>query len=154
MSLITNNLDNYYMNYAFELSKKAYSLNEVPVGAIIVLNGEIIAEGYNQKESNNSVISHAEIIAIENASKYLNNWRLNQCQMYVTLEPCPMCAGAIIQSRISKIVYGTNNPNYGSFNSIIDLHKYYPDSKNLQIQSGIMDKEISELLKSFFRKKI
>lgn len=154
MNNSTYNTEDYYMRIAFDLAKKALDLNEVPVGAIIVLDGEIISQGYNRKESDNCVIAHAEMIAIQQASKYLNNWRLNRCEMYVTLEPCPMCTGAIIQSRISKITYGSKNPNYGSLESVLNLQNYYPDAKNISLKSGIMNDEISEMLKNFFRKKL
>lgn len=154
MNNSTYNTEDYYMRIAFDLAKKALDLNEVPVGAIIVLDGKIISQGYNRKESDNCVIAHAEMIAIQQASKYLNNWRLNRCEMYVTLEPCPMCTGAIIQSRISKITYGSKNPNYGSLESVLNLQNYYPDAKNISLKSGIMNDEISEMLKNFFRKKL
>lgn len=143
-----------YMNIAFNLSRKAFEIDEVPVGAIIVRDNQIIGVGYNRKEKDNSVTSHAELIAINEASKYINNWRLNDCEMYITLEPCPMCAGAIIQSRISKIFYGAKNPNYGSFESVLKLQNYYPDSKNIEIIGGLMQEEISQMLKDFFRNKI
>jgi tRNA(adenine34) deaminase len=146
--------DFYYMNIAFEFAKKALDLDEVPVGAIIVFDNKIIASQFNKKEHDHLVTSHAELIAINQASNYLNNWRLNNCKMYVTLEPCPMCAGAIIQSRIQKIFYGAKNPNYGSFESVLRLQDYYPDSKNIEISGGIMEAEISEMLKNFFRNKL
>lgn len=147
-------IDNYYMSEAFKYAQKAFDIAEVPVGAIIVYKNQIIAAQYNKKETDNLVTSHAELLAINQASNHLKNWRLNDCTMYVTLEPCPMCAGAIIQSRISKIVYGAKNPNYGSFSSVISLHEYYPDAKNLEIISGIMETENINIMKSFFRKKI
>lgn len=146
--------DFFYMNIAFENAKKAYELEEVPVGAVIVYKDEIIASEYNKKETENLVTSHAEILAINNASKYLSNWRLNECTMYVTLEPCPMCAGAIIQSRIPKIIYGAKNFNYGSFESVLKLHEFYPDSKNIEIRGGVMEQETTEIMKNFFRRKI
>ncbi len=146
--------DTDYMVEAFNCAKIAYDIDEVPVGAIIIYQNKIIASQFNKKEKDNCVTSHAELMAINQASNYLNNWRLNNCIMYVTLEPCPMCAGAIIQSRISKLVYGAKNPNYGSFESVIDLHKYYPDAKNLEVISGVMEIESIEIMKSFFRKKL
>lgn len=147
------NSDLFYMQKAFEMAEKAYQLDEVPVGAIIVCNDQIIASQYNQKETDKNVCSHAELLAIDQASKALDNWRLNNCIMYVTLEPCPMCAGAIIQSRISKVVYGAKNPNYGSFHSVISLNEYYPDARNIQVVNGIMEEENINIMKSFFRKK-
>ncbi|MFN8575553.1 MAG: nucleoside deaminase [Candidatus Sericytochromatia bacterium] len=149
------NLDpEYFMNLAFHLSKKAFEIDEVPVGAVIIYKNQVIGTGYNKKENDNLVTSHAELIAINEASKTLNNWRLIDCEMYVTLEPCPMCAGAIIQSRLSKVFYGAKNTNYGSFESILRLQDYYPDSKNIQIFSGLMEEEVVKLLKHFFRKKV
>ncbi|MEK7431614.1 MAG: nucleoside deaminase [Cyanobacteriota bacterium] len=146
------NLD--YMSLAFEEAKKAYEKNEVPVGAIIVYKDTIIASAYNQKFEKKDTLAHAEIIAIQEAQIYLKTWRLNDCSLYVTLEPCPMCAGAIIQSRISNVFYGAKNNAYGSFGTVVSLEKLFPDSKNLQIVSGVMEEESSKLMKDFFRKKL
>lgn len=144
----------YYMNLAMEEGKKAFQIAEVPIGSIIVYQDEIIARAYNQKEINNNSTHHAEILAINQASEYLKRWRLTDCTMYVTVEPCPMCAGAIIQSRISNLIFGTENKKYGSFGSVLALQNYYPDAKNLTIQSGILQSEISLLMKDFFRKEL
>ncbi len=144
----------YYMELAIQQAEMAYKIGEVPVGGLIIYNNQVIATGYNKKEINNNSIDHAEIILINEASKKLNRWRLTDCIMYITLEPCPMCAGAIIQSRISKLVFGANNKKYGSFGSVINLENYYPDAKNLTIEKGVLQDKISIMMKRFFREKL
>ena len=146
--------DEDYMQIALQEAQKAYDLEEVPIGAVIVYQDKILAKAYNKKGLDNDVTSHAEILAIREASKQLDSWRLNNCVMYVTLEPCPMCAGAIIQSRISKLVYAAKNFMYGSFGSILALQNHYPDARNIEIIEGIFSEEASLLMKNFFRKKI
>lgn len=144
-------MDEFFMNEALKLAKRAFSEDEVPVGCVITHNQEIIGKGYNQREQNQTSIDHAEIIAIQQACKHLGSWRLEECTIYVTLEPCAMCAGAIIQSRIKRVVFGAFDPKGGSFGSIIDLtqvpgYNHYPD-----IKSGIMAEESKALLQSFFK---
>ena len=137
---------NKYMQTAIEEASK--SDGEIPVGAVIVKNGEIIAIAHNTKEKDNDITSHAEIIAIRQAEKVLDNWRLDGCELYVTLEPCPMCGWAILQSRISKLYFGSYDTNYGAFFSKIDLRKisnYTPE-----IYGGIMESECNKILKDFF----
>ena len=141
------------MQLALEEAKIAYQEEEVPVGGVIVYQDKIIAKNYNRKRSLKDSTAHTEILLIKEASKVINNWRLNACTMYITLEPCPMCAGAIIQSRISRLVFGAKNPIYGSLGSVINLQSYFPDSKNLEIVSGVLEEETSYLMKSFFRNK-
>ena len=137
-----------YMNIALIEAKKAYKRNEVPIGCIIVKNNKIISKAYNKKEKTNVVTKHAEIIAIEKACKKLKTWHLNDCILYTTVEPCLMCTGAIIQSRIKKVVYATENEKYGSLNKIIKESK-----SKLEIEKNILaDKSIS-LLQNFFNKK-
>ena len=136
-------MDCYYMNIAIKEAKKAYKYEEVPVGAIIVKNNEIIAKAYNKKEKTKNVTKHAEIIAISKACKKLKNWRLDGCEIYVTMEPCMMCCGAIEQSKIKKIVYGVKNENYGSTDQL----------KNIKIISQVCEKECRELVQSFFKKR-
>lgn len=143
-----------YILLALEEAKKAYNENEVPVGCIIVKDSEIIASAYNKKEQYKDSLAHAELLAIKQAQSVLGTWRLNNCELYVTLEPCPMCAGAIIQSRISKLIYGAKNLVYGSFGTIINLEDKFPDSKNLEVFSGVFEEESSTLIKDFFRNKI
>lgn len=132
----------YYMKIAETLAKKAYKKNEVPVGAVIVKNNMIIAKAYNKKETKHNPIYHAELIAISKACKKLKTWHLDDCILYVTLEPCMMCCGAIQQSRIKTIIYGTENYNYGYLSKLSNL-----DSKNIN------SSECAELLKKFFKSK-
>lgn len=149
---IMENKDIFYMNKCLDLAKKAYKKNEVPVGCIIVYDDVIIAESYNQRETKKSSLAHAEIIAIKKANKVLKSWILENCTMYVTLEPCPMCAGAILQSRIKRVVYATKEPKFGSLGSIIDLFSSdYKFNHKVEVTSGILEEEASELLKDFFK---
>lgn len=140
----------YFMREALKEAKKAYKKLEVPVGAVIVQNEKIIARGYNKKEKNKSPIEHAEIIAIKNACKKLKNWRLSDCDIYVTLEPCPMCAGAIINSRIRKIYIGANDFRMGACGSKIDLIEYQFDTK-IEKEAGVLKEECEKILKDFFK---
>ena len=144
------NIQEKYMKEALKEAQKAYNKEEVPIGAIIVNNGKIISRGYNLKEEKKNTIKHAEIIAIEKASKMLSNWRLEDCEMYVTLEPCPMCAGAIINSRIKKIYIGALDEKTGACKSVLNLFDY-PFNHKVEVQYGILEKESEELLKKFFR---
>lgn len=134
------------MQKAIELAEQ--NTNEIPVGAIIVKNGEIIAEASNQKELNNDVTCHAEILAIKKAEKLLNNWRLNDCEMYVTLEPCPMCAWAIINSRIKTVYFGSYDLSYGALGSKIDLRQIA--NSELKVFGGIMEQECDTILQNCF----
>lgn len=139
------------MTRAVKLAREAGEQGEVPVGAVIAKNGEIIAEGKNTRERDKNALGHAEINAINNACKSLGSWRLRGCVMYVTLEPCPMCAGAIINSRIDKIVYGAYDLKAGSADSVINLFSY-PYNHKPEIQAGFMENECKELLTEFFKK--
>ncbi len=132
-----------YMNLALKQAKKAQKHNEVPVGAIIVKNNKIISQAYNKKEKSKNVIKHAEIIAITKACKKLKNWRLDDCEIYITMEPCMMCCGAIEQARIKKIIYGVKNEKFG----------YTDKLKNIEIISYIKEKECKKIIQSFFKNK-
>lgn len=121
---------------------------DVPVGAVVVKNGDVIATAYNERELDNDVTSHAEILAIRKAEQVLGNWRLDDCDLYVTLEPCPMCGWAILQSRIKNVYFGSYDTNYGAFFSKVDLRKFSTFTPN--VYGGIMEKECDELLNSFF----
>ena len=136
-------MNEYYMNIAIKEAKKAYKYEEVPVGAVIVKNNKIISKAYNKKEKTKNVTKHAEIIAISKACEKIKNWRLDDCEIYVTMEPCMMCSGAIQQSRIKKIVYGIKNQNYGFTDKL----------KNIEIISQVCEKECKELVQSFFKKR-
>ena len=132
-------------------AKKAAEENEVPVGAVIVKNGEIIARGRNMREKKQNSLSHAEIEAINNACKKLNNWHLDDCEIYVTLEPCPMCTGAIINSRIKTVVFGAYDFKAGCMDSVINLCNY-PFNHKPEIYGGICEEECTEILQKFFEK--
>lgn len=138
-------MDEYYMKIALKEAKKAYKKCDVPVGAIVVKNNKIISKAYNKKENKGNAILHAEIIAINKACKKLKTWHLEDCTLYTTLEPCPMCIGAIIQSRINNICYSASNNNYSEMNL---LKKY---NKQINIKSGILEDESSSLLTKFFK---
>lgn len=146
-------MDEKYMKEAIKQAKKAESIDEVPIGAVIVHNDKIIARAHNLRESKQNSIAHAEVIAIQKACKKLGSWRLENCTLYVTLEPCPMCSGAILQSRIKRVVYGAADPKGGCIESCMKMYEidgfnHYPD-----VTSGILKDECSELLKNFFKKK-
>ncbi len=149
--MIIEEKNKIYMKLALEEAKKAYEIDEVPVGAIIVYKDEVIASGYNQRETKNNSLAHAEILAINQACNYLNSWRLIDCEMYVTLEPCPMCAGAIINSRISKLIYATQDLKSGSVNSILNMFDL-PFNHKPEVIADVLADESSELLKNFFKK--
>ena len=139
-----------FMNEALKEAKKAYKKEEIPVGAIIVKDGEIIARAHNLRETRESSISHAEILAIEKANKKLNAWRLENCEMYITLEPCMMCMGAIINSRIKKIYIGTLDPKTGACESVINIEDYRFNHV-VEIETGILKEECEYILKDFFK---
>ncbi len=141
-----------YMEEAFNCAKVAYNLNEVPIGAVIVKNNVIIGRGYNKKEKNMSIIAHAEIIAIEEAAKYLNNWRLDECDIYVTLDPCPMCASAIKQSRIRN-VYSACNNSFINNEKILKLI-FESDNTNPSVNyvSNLNVEKSQKMMNSFFKK--
>lgn len=141
----------YYMKQALKEAEKAYKKLEVPVGAIIVKNGKIIARAHNQKETKTDTTKHAEILAIQKASKKLKAWRLLDCEMYITLEPCSMCAGAIINSRIKKIYIGALDEKTGAAGSILNLFEDYPFNHKVEVEKGIMREECEQILKQFFK---
>lgn len=138
------------MEHAIELAKEAFQQGEVPIGAVVVYRNQIIGKGFNKREMNHSPMAHAEIEAITQASQYLKSWNLSECALYVTVEPCPMCAGALIQSQCSSVVYGINEPNSGSLGSIIDLSSLDYNHK-IKVTSGILQEECQKLMKDFFK---
>lgn len=145
-------MEENFMNEALKEAEKAFQIEEVPVGAVIVHNGKIIAYAHNMRENSNDATCHAEIIAIKEACKKLNSWRLSECSMYVTLEPCPMCAGAIVQSRIGKLYIGTFDDKSGACGSVLNIVQN--DSLNHWVDvKWNYDKRCSDILIEFFRRK-
>ena len=141
----------YYMKQALKEAEKAYRKLEVPVGAVIVKDGKIIARAHNQKETKTDTTKHAEILAIQKASKKLESWRLIDCEMYVTLEPCSMCAGAIINSRIKKIYIGTLDKKTGAVGSVLNLFEDFTFNHKVEYEKNIMKNECENILKQFFK---
>ena len=139
------------MKEALKQAKKAYDKLEVPVGAVIVKDGKIIARAYNQKEEKNDTTNHAEILAIKKASKKLGSWRLTDCDMYVTLEPCSMCAGALIQSRIRKVYIGASDEKTGACGSVLNLLEDYKFNHKVEVEKGVLQEECENVLKEFFK---
>ena len=144
--------DHDYMRRAIELAEKAKALGEIPVGAVVVRNGEIIGEGYNLRETAHSAVSHAEIIAIEQACKAIGDWRLSDATIYVTLEPCPMCAGAIVNSRIKRVVFGAKDAAAGCCGSVLNFNSY-PFTHSFDIEGGICSEECLQIIKEFFEER-
>ena len=144
-------MENKFMKEALKEAQKAYDKLEVPVGCVIVKDGKIIARAHNQKETKLDTTKHAEILAIQKASKKLNSWRLLDCEMYVTLEPCPMCAGAIINSRIKKVYIGTKDEKTGACGSKLNLLEDYTFNHKVEYEKGIMQEECQNILKAFFK---
>ena len=144
-------MEEKFMKLALKEAKKAYDKGEVPVGAVIVKNGEVISRAHNLKEIKNDTTNHAELLAIKKASKKLNSWRLTDCEMYVTLEPCAMCAGALIQSRIKKVYIGTMDLKTGACGSVLNLLEDYTFNHKVEIEKGIMQQECEKILKDFFK---
>lgn len=140
-----------FMKEALREAKKAYDKLEVPVGVVIVKDGKIIARAHNLKETKFDTTNHAEIIAIQKASKKLKSWRLLDCEMYVTLEPCSMCAGAIINSRIKKVYIGANDEKTGAVGSVLNLFEDYKFNHNVEFEKGILKEDCENILKDFFK---
>ena len=143
--------DEKYMREALRQAKKAYALEETPIGCVIVHDGKIIGRGYNRRNTDKSPLAHAEITAIRKASRKIGDWRLEECTMYVTLEPCQMCAGAIVQSRIPRVVIGCMNPKAGCAGSVLNILQVKEFNHQAEIESGVLGEECSELMKQFFR---
>lgn len=141
------------MRQALSLAQTASDLDEVPVGALIVKDGQLIAEGYNLREKKLSVLSHAELEAIHIANQQLSSWRLNGCTLYVTLEPCLMCAGAIYQSRIDRVVFGAPDPKAGATGSLFDIQNDLRLNHQFQVSGGVLEPECGQILRDFFKKK-
>jgi tRNA(adenine34) deaminase len=138
-----------FMNISLELARRAADMGEIPVGAVVVRDGEIIGEGYNLRENKKSATAHAEVLAIEEACKSVGDWRLTDCTLYVTLEPCPMCAGAIVNSRIKRVVFGCTDSTAGCCGSLINFNAY-PFNHSFSIEGGVCEEQSATLIKSFF----
>lgn len=145
------NADEKYMRAAIGQARKAGAIGEVPIGCVIVYEDKIIARGYNRRTIDKNVLSHAEIIAIKKACKKMGDWRLEGCTMYVTLEPCPMCAGAIVQARIPKVVIGCMNPKAGCAGSVLDLLHEDGFNHQVEMENGVLEEACSRLMKDFFK---
>ena len=144
--------DEYYMEKAIELARRAEEIDEVPVGALVVLNGEIIAEAYNTRESTKCATHHAELLAIEEACRVMGGWRLPGVTLYVTMEPCAMCAGAIINARIPRVVHGTRDIRFGAFGSALDLAKI-PLNHTPEVCGGVLSEQTRQILTVYFKRK-
>ena len=140
-----------FMREALRQARKAASILETPIGCVIVRDGEIIARGYNRRNTEGNTLAHAEIAAIRRACKKVGDWRLEGCTLFVTLEPCPMCAGALVQSRIDKVVIGAMNPKAGCAGSVIDLLRHPGLNHRAEVVTGVLEEECRELMQGFFR---
>ncbi|GGG87033.1 tRNA adenosine(34) deaminase TadA [Paenibacillus radicis (ex Gao et al. 2016)] len=149
--MIREQEDQAWMQYAIEEARKAEQIGEVPIGAIVVKDGEIIGRGYNLRETKHDPTAHAEMVAIREACEKIGAWRLLDCTLYVTLEPCPMCAGAIVQSRIKRVVYGTDDPKAGCAGTLMNLLQEPRFNHETELTSGVLQTECATLLTQFFR---
>ena len=140
-----------YMREAIKQAKKAYAIGEVPIGCVIVYEGKIIGRGYNRRTIDKNPLAHAELIAIKKASKKMGDWRLEDCTLYVTLEPCQMCSGAIVQARMKKVVVGCMNPKAGCAGSILNLLQVEQFNHQVELEIGVLQEECSLLMKNFFK---
>lgn len=143
--------DEKYMKEAIGQAKKAGAIGDVPIGCVIVCDGKIIARGYNKRNKNKTVLAHAELLAMSKACKKIGDWRLEDCTMYITLEPCQMCAGAIVQARIPRVVIGSMNPKAGCGGSILNLLEMEEFNHQVDVTRGVLEEECSEMLSAFFR---
>ncbi len=150
---MADNINQVMMKKALQLAWEAFSQDEVPVGAIIVLNGQIIAQAFNQKETLQDPTAHAEILAIQQSCRYLNSWHLDNAVIYVTLEPCPMCSYAIIQARLKRLVFGAYDPKTGAAGSVVNLFERQIFNHEVEVISGILEEECGNVLKKFFQNK-
>lgn len=145
--------DEYFMQRAMSLAHKAQAIGEIPVGAVVVANGEIIGEGYNQSITLNDPSAHAEMLAIRQAGKVLNNYRMLECTLYVTLEPCPMCAGLLVHSRINRLVFAASDEKTGSAGSVFNLVNHEQLNHQVEVTRGVLANECSDMLSSFFKQR-
>ena len=145
------NVDEKYMKEAIRQAKKAYAIGEVPIGSVIVYEDKIIGRGYNRRTTDKNTLAHAELIAIRKASKKMGDWRLEGCTMYVTLEPCQMCSGAIVQSRMSRVIVGCMNPKAGCAGSILNLLQMEEFNHQVELETGVLGEACSQMMKTFFK---
>lgn len=143
--------DERYMKQAIKLAKKAWKIEEVPIGCVIVYDGKVIGRGYNRRTTDKNPLAHAELIAIKKASKKMGDWRLEDCTLYVTLEPCQMCSGAIVQARVKRVVVGCMNPKAGCAGSILNLLQVDRFNHQVELETGVLEDECSEMMKTFFK---
>ena len=143
--------DEKFMKEAIRQAKKAGEIGDVPIGCVIVHEGKIIARGYNKRNKNKTVLAHAELLAMSKACKIIGDWRLEECTMYITLEPCQMCAGAIVQARIPRVVIGSMNPKAGCGGSILNLLEMQEFNHQVDVTRGVLEEECSEMLSAFFK---
>ena len=148
---VIKSVEEKYMKEALKQAKKAYALGEVPIGCVIVHEGKIIGRGYNRRNTDKNTLAHAEITAINKASKVIGDWRLEECTLYVTLEPCQMCAGAIVQARVSRVVIGSMNPKAGCAGSILNLLEMEQFNHQVEVTRGVLQEECSQMLSGFFK---
>ncbi len=143
--------DSIYMKEALKQARKAYKIKEVPIGCVIVHEDKMIARGYNKRNTKKNTLAHAEILAINKASKALGDWRLEDCTMYITLEPCQMCAGAIVQARVKRVVIGSMNPKAGCGGSILNLLEMEQFNHQVEVERGVLEEECSTMMSQFFK---
>lgn len=143
--------DEKFMREAIRQAKKAYAIGEVPIGCVIVYDGKIISRGYNRRTIDKNTLAHAELAAIKKASKKMDDWRLEGCTMYVTLEPCQMCAGALVQSRIDRVVVGCMNPKAGCAGSVLNILQMPEFNHQVELKTGVLEEECSQMMKNFFK---
>lgn len=144
--------DEKYMREALKQARRAERAGDVPIGCVIVFEDQIIARGYNKRNAKKTTLAHAELLAIEKASKWLGDWRLEGCKMYITLEPCQMCAGAIVQARIPKVVVGAMNKKAGCAGSVMNLFQVKAFNHQVEFVNGVLEEECSQLLSDFFKR--
>ena len=147
------NDDSYFMGLALEQAEKAYRLGEVPIGAVLILDGELIAAAHNMRETWNDATAHAEMIVIKQACEKLQRWRLTGATLYVTIEPCPMCAGGLVMSRITRLVYGSADYKAGAVESLFNVPQHPALNHNLQVTAGVRSEECADIMKRFFRER-
>jgi tRNA(adenine34) deaminase len=145
--------DERYMEYALHQAQKAYESDEVPVGAIVVHSEEILAAAHDAKEATGDPTAHAELLALRQAAQAMGSWRLDGCELYVTLEPCPMCVGAMLQARISRLIYGARNSRWGAIESVCSLHNVPQFNHRIQVRGGVREEACADLLQCYFRLK-